>query len=43
MLASGPINESDNNEIVPEPAAIVVWSLLGLCGEGMALRRRRRS
>ena len=35
------VGDSEANP-VPEPATVVVWSVLGLCGVGYGLRRKKR-
>jgi choice-of-anchor C domain-containing protein len=35
------VGDGSNSILVPEPATVVVWSLLGVAAVGLALRRRR--
>jgi hypothetical protein len=42
VLAILPQNDPEDNGDVPEPAAILIWSLLGASWTGLALMRRRR-
>ena len=34
--------DPNNTNVVPEPSTIAMWSLLGLCGAGIGVRRRMR-